>query len=538
MFQAPPKWLSFTVALLAMGVSFALATKEQVDPLWQEAGALVRHPCLLVADAEEEAKQLYKHLHAASHATPPPSLVQQGAFKALSWAKFNDFCQQAQLSRFLVVSGVTGTGATKLAEQAANFLTTDPVNQVLTVRCAPAFDLDLHHKYIGYEDDNRVFHPGLLLEFWERCRQQPSQNFVFLIDNFDKINPETFFGPELWERLSPSNEKAILGGREIRIPDNFIMLSVTHLGPGSKVEFTEEHLKRLGRRYVLEPDACELLHLVDKKAKKQLENGGQAWLQDSTARRNLVYYFLKSNELVRQKYGPGFELGQGSELRTFFQPEDLESIKHTYMTHINAIRGVKPLRQSDFDPIDYAVSHQGLAPNSSWLHRQVQWLSDTGYLVEITMVLATALLTALISWWIFWRREKLIRIYATQAQEAFDAFEAEELSAEEASKMLERIKTEVNNLVLQRKLNYTEALYFIAFIDDKVRRVEYAKRVSDHFLELFNTFMEDNVLTEREYTKLNQVLQSIRSRIPDDSYRHFSQRVEQAYQNSRPGGDV
>jgi hypothetical protein len=534
MYTTPPRWLSLSVSILGLGILSVLATREQVDPLWVQAGELVRTPCRLAADAQEEAKQLYAELHPSLPQAFQEELLNQGPLKSLSWEKFSDFCRQAQKSRYLVVSGVTGTGATKLAEQAAQFLTADPATQVLTVRCAPEFDLELHNKYIGYEDENRVFHPGLLLEFWERCQQQPDHYFVCLIDNFDKINPETFFGPELWERLSPSNEKAVLGGREIRIPDNFLMLSVTHLGPGSKVEFTEEHLKRLGRRYVLQPDACELLHLVDKKARKQLEQGGQVWLQDFSTRRKLVYYFIKSNELVRQKYGPGYELGQGSELRSFFQEGDLESIKHTYLTHINALRGVDPLRLADFAHIDYAVQHHGLAPQSSWLHRQVQWLSDTGYLVEITMVLATALLTALISWWIFWRREKLIRIYAAQAQEAYDAFEAQTWTAEEAAKKLESIKTEVNQLVLSRKLNYTEALYFIAFIDDKVRRVEYAMRVSDHFQELFTTFMEDDLLTEREYTKLNQVLQSIRSRIPEDTYQHFCQRVEQAYLQSKP----
>jgi TonB family protein len=37
------------------------------------------------------------------------------------------------------------------------------------------------------------------------------------------------------------------------------LISVTHLGPGSRVEFNEEHFKRLGQPYILQPSGAELL---------------------------------------------------------------------------------------------------------------------------------------------------------------------------------------------------------------------------------------------------------------------------------------
>ncbi len=159
----------------------------------------------------------------------------------------------------------------------------------------------------------------------------------------------------------------------------------------------------------------------------------------------------------------------------------------------------------------------------------MQYLQDTGYFVEITMVATTALLTFLVGWWVFRRRERLIRFYGEQAQEVYAGFEMQVISAEVAAQRLEAIKNEVDGLVMRRRLNYTEGLYFLAFVEDKVKRIEFARNVSQNFLELFNTFMEDNMLTESEYTKLRQFLQSIRHKIPAETYEQFRKKVEQAF---------
>ena len=145
------------------------------------------------------------------------------------------------------------------------------------------------------------------------------------------------------------------------------------------------------------------------------------------------------------------------------------------------------------------------------------------------MVAATALLTMLAGWWVFRRREQLIRRYGERAQQVYHGFETQLISAEVAGRRLEEIKNEVDGLVMRRRLNYTEGLYFLAFIEDKVKRIEFARNVSENFLELFNAFMEDDILTESEYLKLKQFLQSIRHKIPSEIYEQFRDKVEAAY---------
>jgi hypothetical protein len=155
-------------------------------------------------------------------------------------------------------------------------------------------------------------------------------------------------------------------------------------------------------------------------------------------------------------------------------------------------------------------------------------LKDTGYLVEITMVAATALLTAFVGYLVYRRRESLIRRYFEKVRQVFQKFEDQQISPEIAARRLVNIKEEVDDLVLKRKLGYTEGMYFMAFVEDKVKRVEFARNVSENFSELFGAFMEDGVLNESEYLKLRQFLQSIRHRIPAETYEQLNEKVEKA----------
>jgi hypothetical protein len=559
--QLLPARFSFSLPPWAYSVLFAAAvvgvwqgSRNRVDPLWEQVLALQQSPCNMLESSVDSLDRLYSEVHPGYRRRPTASGVDSTGFRilatpylrTLSYEKFAAFCrlarQRIKQRQHLVIAGVTGTGATKIAEKAASFLASDPATQVMIVRCSPESDQEMHHRYIGAEVLGQGFIAGKLLDFWEQCRRSPQSQFVCVIDNFDKINPEAFFGPELWEKLSSSKETAILGGKSVDIPKNCLILSVTHLGPGSKIEFNQEHYKRLGQPYEVEPNACELLDYMRKEARElalearsdSSKYRDMADLISTANQRRMLYFFLKTNAMLRARYGPGYELGQGSDLKKFCLSRQAESLQQTYINHINSLNVNKPLRSADFDDIEYTLTHRGLAPGTNFFSRQVQWLEHTGYLVEVTMVAATALLTTLIGWWLLRRRERIIRSYGTIAQDIFNQFEAGQMTAEEAGKRLEAIKSEVNDLVLRRDLNYTEGLYFLGFIEDRMRQVEFASSVSANFLELFHTFMEDEVLTESEYTKLCQFLNNIRHKIPEESYQSFKAKVEKTYHATRP----
>lgn len=488
-----------------------------------------QHPTLL--EVPDSLQLLYKELHPEGNAKAV-DLVSQPNVSLIEWSAFQNLVRKAAEKRLLIVSGVTSTGATKQSRRAANLLAGDD-QRVLPIDCAPQFDLEYHKKYIGHDDEKGVFQPGELLRFWQECHKHPKLKYAVVIDNFDKINPETFFGPAIWEALSSRKPATILGRDSVILPRNCYMISVTHLGPGAYYEFNEEHFKRLGPQFNLQPNPRELVAWLRQQPGQEKKPERIAALRDPAQLQRFVYSFMKTNEMLTKKYGEGYQLGQGSNLRPLFADSDQFEFKQTVLNHINAFKPGNPLQWDDFQAIDYALENNGKAWHSSIFARQLQWLDDTGYLVEVTMVGATALLTALIGWFVFRRRERIIRTYGQRARDVFDQFENQELSAEVTARELEKIKHEVDALVLNRRLGYTEGLYFLAFIEDRVKRVEFAKNISENFLELFNAFMEDNILTEGEYLKLRQFLQSIRHKIPDEAYDDFSNKVENAYQENK-----
>ncbi|MCB9315678.1 MAG: hypothetical protein H6569_06040 [Lewinellaceae bacterium] len=516
--------LPVLIALLWIGL------RDQPDPDWEKASRLARQQFYLLQDVPDSLQSLY----AAWHKTPFRAgdstalrIVSQPSLSNIEWQAFRGFFETTTHQTRMVVSGVTGVGATKQTKHVARLLTGRPEN-VLLIECAPQFDLDYHKKYIGDETAEQ-FEPGELLRFWQNCWQKPDQRFAVIVDNFDKINPETFFGPALWEAMSSTDEPAMIGGLEVLPPPNCHLFSVTHLGPGSLVEFSGEHFKRLGRQYIIEPNAAELIEYLRRKWLGTSDSTRVAAVTDTVQMQHYLYYFLKTNLLLKTRYGNGFQLGQGSNVRDFFRKKDLAELKSAYINHLNAFRPDDELSLNDFKSMDYAVRTDGLEQNSSFLDRQIRLLYETGYFVEISIVASTALLTFLAGWWVFRRREQLIRHYGERAHQVYVGFETQAISADEAARRLEEIKNEVDDLVMRRRLNYTEGLYFLAFVEDKVKRIEFARNVSQTFLELFNTFMEDDVLTESEYTKLRQFLQSIRHKIPEETYEQFRAKVEQTY---------
>lgn len=512
---------------------------DRPDPIWAQAGHLMAKRYSLLYEQRDSVELLYADIHPESAGKKTGrawSLMKQAGNSLIDWQVFQKLCRAVARQRFIVVSGVTGTGLTKQSKRAALLVAGAP-ERVLYVACAPQFDLDLHRQYVGRaSQETGKFEAGEMLEFWERCYASPGQRFVALIDNIDKINPETFFGPELWEALGSSRDTANIGGKPRPVPPNFHLISTTHLGPGSLTELNEEHFKRIGRQHILHPNPRELLEYLHREsaklaAKSELSEADKTLMAayaDSLTWRRFLFYWIASNRFVASHYGEGYQLGQGAQLRACIA--DLEEFKNIWRRHLTALKVSPAALEKAFERMDYtAYTHPGQEAGSSLFARWLDYLENTGYMVEITMVACTALLTALIGWWMFRHRERLIRRYGEMAQQLFNDFEAQKTSAEEASTRLNDIRKEVDRLVMQRKLNYTEGLYFLAFVEDKTRRIDMARQVSEHFLELFNAFMDDNVLTENEYHKLIGFLQAIRLKIPEDIYNQFRDKVEIAY---------
>ena len=205
---------------------------------------------------------------------PTPTNIEWVSFQKLALAAYS-----APLRR-IVVSGVTGVGSTKQGKRVANLLA-GSYDRVLQIDCSPWFDVEYHKKYIGHEDEKGNFHPGELMLFWDRCRQHPEQKFVAVVDNFDKINPETFFGPALWEALSAKKNRGRSGRENCGNAGQFLY-DFDHAfwpGSGSRIQWrTFQTTRRPGSARTLVPaiwwPGCDCRNRAPKKVRKDLPHFG------------------------------------------------------------------------------------------------------------------------------------------------------------------------------------------------------------------------------------------------------------------------
>jgi hypothetical protein len=59
--------------------------------------------------------------------------------------------------------------------------------------------------------------------------------------------------------------------------------------------------------------------------------------------------------------------------------------------------------------------------------------------------------------------------------------------------------------------------------------METARDMNQSFLQLLDVFLEDNYLSDSEYQKLSQFLDTIRAKISAEQYRTYKEEIERVY---------
>lgn len=525
---------------------------NEKDPYWFGLEEALRKNYASLERSNDSLQALYKQIH------PNDQTIQQDdsfAIKVISkpylptmtFQKFKKNVVLFQKRKMSLVAGVTGSGNSAVVSRIAAFLASgQDSGALLTVMCAPQFDLKLHEEYIGYFENGK-FRKGKLVQLWEDARKNPTKNYVCLIDNFDKINPETFFGPQIWEKLSDAKFPVIYGKDTLEIPKNFYLLGITHAGVGSHIEFSDEHFKRLGGQVMLEISPEELiLELRNrlKRHKKDLQKALAAQdsseiakltaqvaaLSDTQNVKRLIYFFQKTNELVSKRYGESFQIGQWSDIRKKYMPQDFEEVQKMFLSHVNGLHPSVPLREADFDPILYTIKTNGYIKNSSPFFDFFDWLRELGFLNEFGVASVFAALTGIFGWLLFSRRHEFIRNSMERIMKLSDEYSSQQKTYDEIIKEITQLRRQFDEKVLLKKINYTEASFFYSALEDKVRSIEVAQEVNHSFLKLVDVFLEDKILTNAEYLKLNQFLESIRSRISESQFLRYKLEIENIYQ--------
>lgn len=517
-------------------------TNEQ-DPYWTELDTLLTKDYFTLEMAADSLNLLLTELQQdTAIGKEGYNRIKTPFMPTMNYAKFKACLDEVLEQKYVVFASVSGVGTTTITSRISSFIATKPEN-ILEINCAPNFDIILHHQYIG-EWKNGVFQPGKLIQFFKRCEANPTEKFVVLFDDLDKINPESFWGADFWKQFDDRDHKIELEGITLRIPNNFYMISVVHASASEKKELNNEHFRRIGKLDYLEifPEEMilywrgKLASTKEKLAKgdlkqsekKQLERD-LASLEDTTHLKQLAYSFKKTNEIIEEKYSKNHRLGQWSSLRKLYHKEEYAEFLQVFINHVNGFQPKEEFRKKDLDGLAYSLKNEGAIKGSNFFNQQLIVLEEKGYLTEFFVGLSFLLISGLVSFVVLKRREKIISSYMERLGRLIDDYENRSKNYDEIVDEFNQIKSEVDGLTLAKKINYTEASFFYSFFENRVRQIEFSREANSHFQELIDTFLEDEHLSDNEYERLNRFLQKIRHKLSLQDYNSFKEEIERLH---------
>ncbi len=529
---------------LALGRALWSGFQNEKDNDWFALDESIRRDYFTLDQAVDSLQGKYNLFHGAkaSDDSLAYKILARPFLPTMEYSKFSRYFDLVSNRRFVTISGVAGSGNSTIVDRIAGLI--GQSDHRINILCAPQYEMEYHRRYIGYFDLQNKFVKGELLRFWDKCKLSPKEKFVCMIDNFDKIDPETVFGAELWWKLDDPRYTVAFGKDTIDIPENFYLVNVTHAIAGARVELNNEHFKRFGGLVNLPVCEEELilflrgerLRLLREAAKMK---GGPAdpkitarlsALQDTPNIKRMVYFFDKANDLIEQKYSKAHQLGQWSEARKLYLPENYASLQNLFLAQVNAFRPSPELKKEDFDGIDYTAAHNGAIKNTYFLYKAYLQMASLGFVSEFGVALVVGLIGAVSGWFIIRKKHAEMRRFTSRIYQLMEDFEARTKEIDDVHNELKNVKHEFDDLVGRQKISYTDASFFYGFIDDKIRNVEVSKEVNASFLHLVDVFLEDSRLTDSEYRKLSQFIESIKNRISTAQYVHYKGEIEKIYQ--------
>ena len=318
-----------------------ISKKHKITTLKENLGLLQNH---------------YSQIHKNSSDTLP--IIEELSnpfFPTWEYEKLNKYLSKFLEKKFIIISGTTGAGKTTLVDNLAKIITGNP-KRLLSLRCVEEMGVEYHKLWIGNYKQDTIFEPGIFLEFLLRSQNDTSNNYLFIIDDFDKIYPATFFGSEIWNELDNIDKKEVVTyikgyKNEIYFPKNFYIIAVTHTGVANVISLNDEHYRRLGEKITIGSDEREfLLYLKERKIKDSLTFNHS---------KKLIYLFYNINKLIANKYNDSYCLGQWSNLKKKLKPSQLDQFINTFIEHVNSLKPNTQMKYSDLDFIFYAIYNNG-----------------------------------------------------------------------------------------------------------------------------------------------------------------------------------
>ncbi|HOY38840.1 MAG TPA: hypothetical protein PLK75_06020 [Bacteroidales bacterium] len=521
-------WLIIVaVALLAPVLAYLiyLGLQNKQDPLWLELDKMVKSDqYFYIREKPQPIDSLFEAIQQdpAFRKFDGYELISDPFPLTMEYRKFIKTVDFIHKNKRVIILGVTGSGRTTMIDRVSKFFAVDP-DHIMSLSCVPQLEVEYHKQYVG-SFENGKFYKGAMLDFLERANADSLHNYVMIIDDIDMIYPSTFFGAALWNELeNPSYNNIIPGyGKEVAFPDNFYMLSTTKIGGGSVIKLNDEHFRRLSPNGVIKvyPDSLEfMMYLRESLVDSTLE------FQHRQTKK-LLYTFIKINHYIEDEWGSGVVLGQWSTIRKSIKPEQYDEFVEKFRQHVASMNLGVTVNEKEISKIVYSANNDGMMLNSNFFAKSFLFVYDSGIFSEASVAILALVLSSITGWVLYVRRKKLIRRYVVKVYDISADYSNEKIAFNDAISKIQEVKQEIDAMALNKKINYTESLFIYNLIHDRLAMIAKTEETESMYNRMFDSFMQDDVISESEYQKLHAFIEKSRGKISENYYKQLLDKLE------------
>jgi len=516
-----------TIIIIGFVFFIYFSFQNENDPNWQYVDSLVNNQAVYTIDEKVEfLDSVYRSIQKDTllHKQSAIELINKPKLPIYEYRKFADAVSFFYDNRYTLLFGTISTGRSTISNMIAQIIAGDS-SRILFLQCVPKLEVEYHKEYIGYNTENG-FHKGKLLSFWEQCFADTLHNYVFLIDDVDKIQPATLFGASIWAKFKDREQvKAIEGYTEdLKIPDNFFLISVAAFGQNSELKFTEEHYSRISPKGVYNYFADEVMFYLLVRNKFDLTNE-----KDKIRLRNIVYFYVRANQYIENKYGKSFVVGQKSSIKNYLGEDQFQEFMESFVTQVNALEPNPLAKVEDFKDIVYSIENEGKLKNTHLFGKiYIYLVKELGILNELVLAVIFMLGSALVGL-VYTKRRKQFGRLIQSANTAFEEFESGKITKEKLNFEITVLKKQFEILLQKGKIQQTEAIFFYNLIHDKLKY----RTLTGDFFELLNSCLSDNVISEKEFEELSNTLEKIKSSIHEAHYELLKNKLHEIYSEKK-----
>lgn len=521
--------LSFPLVIFIIWGGIRLGENEH-DPLWTDLETLISsNEFYYLEDAKDMLDSAFLQIQkdTSYYGTNAYDLINDPFPLTMEYRKFLKSLQFVYTNRMVLTIGVTGSGRSTLLDRLSKFIAVTP-DRIISLSCVPKLEVEYHKQWVGYVD-NGVFYKGKMLKFLERAHQDTIHNYVMIIDDIDLIYPSTFFGAALWNEMENPNYSNYIEGyeKEITIPENFFLITTTRSGPGSVIKLNDQHYRRLSPNGVLEvyPDSLEFMLYLKRKFSDSIPEYANSQI------RKTLYTFIKINNEIEKDLGKGYTIGQWSSIRKSIREDEYSEYVNKFIQHVNSLNSEILFDESNVSDVIYSVNNNGIIRHSNVYAKVYTFVYESGIFSEASVAIVFLILSSFFGYLFYVRRRNIIRGYVMKVYKVSEDFDSNLIDYQKTIDIMYEIKHEVDHLAMRKKINYTESLFIYNLIRDRSDIASQSNETEEMYNKMLNVFMEDDIISEKEYKRLERLIERSKNRISESYYLELIKRLKEINQN-------